>query len=116
MAQRDNALTIPYALMKTPLTLEAYMSARPIADPIHLFDCVMPCAGAEAFLVCREDTARSLGLAGVRLLATIERHNAFSDDPMQIRGGWAMDIDELWAMSGVAPDASILSRPMTTIP
>ncbi len=31
------------------------MSARPIADPIHLFDCVMPCAGAEAFLVCRED-------------------------------------------------------------
>ncbi len=34
--------------MKKPLTLDDYMAARPIADPIHLFDCVMPCAGAEA--------------------------------------------------------------------
>ena len=56
IAQRDNALSIPHAMMKKKLTLDEYMSARPIADPIHLFDCVMPCAGAEAFLVCREDT------------------------------------------------------------
>jgi acetyl-CoA acetyltransferase len=104
VAQRENALAYPYALMKSPLTLEAYMAARPIADPIHLFDCVMPCAGAEAFLVCREDTAKSLGLAGVRILSTIERHNAFGDDPVQVRGGWAMDVDELWSMAGVTPD------------
>ena len=62
IAQRDNALSIPHAMMKKKLTLDEYMSARPIADPIHLFDCVMPCAGAEAFLVCREDTAKSLNL------------------------------------------------------
>jgi acetyl-CoA acetyltransferase len=105
VAQRDNALSFPHALMKGMLTLEAYLSARAIADPIHLFDCVMPCAGAEAFLVCREDTARSLGLAGVRLLSTIERHNAFPDDPIQFRGGWAVDVDELWSMAGVAPAA-----------
>lgn len=104
VAQRENALSFPHALMKSPLTLDAYMAARPIADPIHLFDCVMPCAGAEAFLVCREDTAKSLGLAGVRILSTIERHNAFSEDPVQVRGGWAFDIDELWAMAGVKPD------------
>lgn len=104
VAQRENALSFPHALMKAPLTLEAYMAARPIADPIHLFDCVMPCAGAEAFLVCREETAKSLGLAGVRLLSTIERHNAFAEDPVQVRGGWAMDIDELWGMAGVKPD------------
>lgn len=103
VAQRENALKFPYALMKKPLTLEAYMAARPIADPIHLFDCVMPCAGAEAFLVCREDTARDLGAAAVRILATIERHNAFPDDPVQTRGGWAMDIGDLWAMAGVKP-------------
>ena len=79
VAQRDNALSIPHALMKKKLTLDEYMAARPIADPIHLFDCVMPCAGAEAFLVCREDTAKSLGLPVVRILSTIERHNAFPD-------------------------------------
>ena len=104
VAQRANALRNPHALMKAPLTLEQYLAARPISDPIHLFDCVMPCAGAEAFLVMREDTAASLGLPVARLLSTIERHNAFADDPMQVRGGWAMDIGELYAMAGVKPD------------
>jgi len=103
VAQRDNALRNPDALMKTPLTLEQYLSARPIADPIALFDCVMPCAGAEAFLVMREDEAARLGLPAARLTATIERHNAFPDDPIQLRGGWVMDRDELWQMAGRSP-------------
>jgi len=103
VAQRDNAIGFPYALMKAKLTLDDYMSARAVCDPIHLYDCVMPCAGAEAFLVCREEAARSLGLARVRVLSTIERHNAFADDPIQIRGGWALDVAEFWAMAGIGP-------------
>jgi acetyl-CoA acetyltransferase len=105
IAQRDNALSIPYAMMKKKLTLDDYMSARPIADPIHLFDCVMPCAGAEGLLVCREATAKSLSLPYVRILSTIERHNAFASDPIQMRGGWAVDIADLWAIAGLAPGA-----------
>lgn len=104
VAQRDNALSFPHALMKKPLSLEQYMSARPISDPIALFDCVMPCAGAEAFLVMREETAKSLDLPAVRVLSTIERHNAFPDDPIQMRGGWEMDREEFWAMAGVTPE------------
>ncbi len=104
IAQRDNARRYDHALMTRPLSLEAYLGARAIADPIHLFDCVMPCAGAEAFLVCRADEAQARGLAGVRILSTIERHNAFADDPVQMRGGWAMDVDDLWGMAGIAPD------------
>ena len=104
IAQRDNALSIPHAMIKRKLTLDEYMSARPIADPIHLFDCVMPCAGAEALLVCREDTARSFNLPAVRILSTIERHNAFAADPMQVRGGWALDAGELWSMAGLTPE------------
>jgi acetyl-CoA acetyltransferase len=104
IAQRQNALAVPFAMMKKPLTLEEYMTARAICDPLHLFDCVMPCAGAEAFLVCRDSDAKALGLASVRLLATIERHNAFTDDPVQERGGWAMDAGELWQMAGVPPE------------
>jgi len=103
VAQRDNALKYPHALFKQPLSLDDYMRARAISDPIHLFDCVMPCAGAEAFLVMRRERARDLGLAHVRLLGTIERHNAFPDDPVQIRGGWAMDKDALYGQAGVAP-------------
>ncbi len=103
VAQRENALTNPHALMKKPLTLEDYMNARPVAEPIHLFDCVMPCAGAEAFLVMREETAKAHGLSFVRVLSAIERHNAYSEDPIQLRGGWARDVDELWSMAGCKP-------------
>ena len=104
VAQRANALKYPDALMKSPLTLEQYMDARLIADPIVLFDCVMPCAGAEAYLVMREDDAKAQNLPYASILSTIERHNAFPDDPVQIRGGWALDKDEFWDMAGVTPE------------
>src|SRR5712671_6396875 len=75
VAQRANALKFPFALFKKPLTLDEYLAARPIAEPLHLFDCVMPCAGADAFLVMSEDKAKTLNLKYARLLGTIERHN-----------------------------------------
>lgn len=103
VAQRDNALRYPQALMKKPLSLQQYLDARLITEPIHLFDCVMPCAGADAFLVMSEERARRLGLPAVRILSTIERHNAWTEDPMQMRGGWAMDRDAFYAHAGVGP-------------
>jgi acetyl-CoA acetyltransferase len=104
VAQRDNALHYQHALMKKPLTLDEYLAARPISPPIHLYDCVMPCAGAEAFLVMSDDIAKSLNLPFVRLLGSIERHNAFAEDAIQHRGGWVVDRDELYAMAGTNPD------------
>jgi len=103
VAQRTNALANPLALFRKPLTLEEYLSARPIAEPLHLFDCVMPCAGAEAFLLMTEERAQRLRLPAVRVLGTIERHNAWPEDPIQVRGGWALDREELYAQAGVGP-------------
>ena len=103
VAQRANALRFPQALFKKPLSLEEYLAARPIADPLHLFDCVMPCAGADGFLVLSEERARSLGLRFARLLGTIERHNAFASDPVQMRAGWALDQADLYQQAGVGP-------------
>ncbi|MES0885257.1 thiolase family protein [Roseibium sp. SCP14] len=104
VAQRENALKNPNAVMKKPLTLEQYLTARPIADPIALFDCVMPCAGSECFLVMSVDEAMRRNLPFATIGGTIERHNAHSDDPIQLRGGWTLDIDELYAMSDCTPD------------
>ncbi len=101
--QRANALAAGSRVFSKPLTLEDYLAARAIAEPIHLFDCVMPCAGAEAFLVMREERARALGLPFAALRASIERHNAFSSDPMMLRGGWHVDRDDLYAMAGCGP-------------
>jgi acetyl-CoA acetyltransferase len=110
VAQRANALKFPFALMKKPLALDEYLNARVIADPLRLFDCVMPCAGADAFLVLRRGEAEKLGLPYARILSTIERHNAFPDDPIQYRGGWALDRDELYAQAGVGPqDIDVLA-------
>ena len=103
VAQRSNALRNPNALFKKPLTLDEYLGARLVADPLRLFDCVMPCAGADAFLVMSEERARRLGLRHARLTGAIERHNAFPDDPVQHRGGWAMDRDQLYAAAGIGP-------------
>jgi len=103
VAQRSNALHNANALMKKPLSLQQYLDSRVIADPIHLFDCVMPCAGADGFLVMSEDRARKLKLPFVRILSTIERHNAWTEDPIQMRGGWTMDRDEFYALAGVGP-------------
>ena len=103
IAQRSNAAANPAALFRTPITMQDYLDARPIAPPIHLLDCVMPCAGGDGFLVMTADRARHLGLPAVRLLASIERHNAFPDDPVQMRGGWPLDADELWRRAGAGP-------------
>jgi acetyl-CoA acetyltransferase len=103
VAQRQNALTTPHAMFKKPLGLDEYLNSRLISDPIRLFDCVMPCAGAEGFLVMRRATAEAYGIRYARLLATIERHGAFEADPIQFRGGWAMERDELYGQAGVTP-------------
>jgi len=106
VAQRANALKFPHALFKKPLTLEEYMAARPIAEPLHLFDCVMPCAGADAFLVTTEDRAKRMGLPYARLLGTVERHNAFASDPVQMR---TLDKGDLYEQAGVGPkDMSVV--------
>jgi acetyl-CoA acetyltransferase len=103
VSQRANAAGNPLALLRGAMTMRDYLDARPIAPPIHLLDCVMPCAGGDGFLVMSRARAEALGLAFVRVLSSIERHNAFPEDPVQDRGGWAVDCDRLWSRAGIGP-------------
>jgi acetyl-CoA acetyltransferase len=103
VAQRANALRYPQAIFRKPLSMEEYLGARLIAEPLRLFDCVMPCAGAEAFLVLSRDKAEKLGMRYTRLLGAVERHNAFSSDPVQMRAGWALERDALYAQASCGP-------------
>jgi acetyl-CoA acetyltransferase len=103
IAQRHNASTNPRALLREPLTLEDYLSARPIADPLHLYDCVMPCAGGEGFLVMHVDRARRLQLPHAVIRSAGELHNAFLEDAVHERGGWALYRDELFESAGLGP-------------
>jgi acetyl-CoA acetyltransferase len=103
IAQRANGTHFPHALLRTPLTMEEYLAARRISEPLGLFDCVMRCCGAEGFLVMSEDRARSLGVPFARIAASVERHNALADEPVQARVGIAGDAPELWAQAGLGP-------------
>ena len=104
IAQRENARRFPHALIRKPLTIDDYLGARPIATPLGLFDCVMPCAGAEAFLVMREDSPPR---STCRLPACWPP----SSDTMRFptirsrfaaAGRWTAT--SIWAMAGVTPD------------
>jgi acetyl-CoA acetyltransferase len=104
IAQRHNAGAFDGALLREPLTLDQYLAARPVAEPLHLYDCVMPCAGGEGFLVMSVDRARSLGLPFAVIRASGERHNAYFEDPIPERGGWALFRDALYEAAGCGPE------------
>lgn len=105
IAQRHNANHVPGALLgEKPLSLDDYLNARPIAKPLHLFDCVMPCAGAEGFLAMSVEKAQSLGLPYVTLAAAEELHNAYPEDPVQWRGGWQAFRDKLYQAAELSPN------------
>lgn len=106
VSQRYNARHFDGALLgDRPLDMEGYLAARPICTPLHLYDCVMPCAGGEGFLVMSEARARELGLPYVTVLAADERHNAFPEDSIQLRGGWPLFRERLYAAAGITPAA-----------
>ena len=46
----------------------------------------------------------SLDLPYATLLSTIERHNAYPEDPIQMRAGWAMDRDDLYTAADCTPE------------
>lgn len=103
VAQRANGARFPGALLPQPLTLQEYLAARPISEPLRLYDCVMRCCGAEGFLVMSQDRAQSLGLRWARIAAAVERHQADAGEPVQASVGTALERDALWNQAGMAP-------------
>lgn len=101
VGQRASAMRNDNALLRGPLTLEDYLDARVIADPIRLYDCVLPCAGADAVVVGALD--RVPAGKGIRVLAGYEQHNHPAGEIAPLRGGWELFRDCLWADSGRGP-------------
>lgn len=103
IAQRANSQGHPMALFNRPLTMDSYMNARPISDPLVLFDCVPRVCGSEGFLVMSEDRAKSLGQPYALIAGAVERHNAYADDPVVSRFGIAEECELLYEMAGIGP-------------
>ncbi len=75
VTQRGNARLNPQALLRNPITMEDYLNSRLISDPIRLFDCVMPCSGAECIVIASEERAKQITGKLVYLVTDAEKVN-----------------------------------------
>lgn len=58
---RANAVVNPKAVYRDPMTLDDYLGARMISDPLCLYDCDAPCDGSTAVVVSAADAASATG-------------------------------------------------------
>jgi len=100
VAQRHNGMRNPLSLFKKELTLDDYLNARLIADPLRLYDCPMPASGADAILVAPLDRAQPG--KGVRLMSGFQRHNHLPGELSPLSGGWETFRDKLFDEAGVS--------------
>lgn len=71
---RKHALLHPNAHMKTPLTFDEVISAKPIADPLGMLDCCLISDAGGAFIVTSAERARDLKARPVYLQGIGEYH------------------------------------------
>lgn len=57
---RSNAGRNPDAIYRDPMSMDDYLGARMISEPLCLYDCDVPCDGATAVLISRREAARDL--------------------------------------------------------
>src|SRR4051812_33227881 len=57
---RTNAAQNPIAIMRSPLTMDDYLAARMVREPLCMLDMDVPVDGADAFVLTTADQAKSL--------------------------------------------------------
>jgi acetyl-CoA acetyltransferase len=103
IAQRTWAAGNPNAVYRQPMTMEEYLTAPMVADPLSRYDCVPVVAGAQAVIVAHPDRAPR-GLAPVRLRAHRMSFNYDNQEGDGLCTGISTFADELWRDAGVRPE------------
>lgn len=91
LTARAHAALNPAAIYRAPLTLDDYMSARMISDPLCLFDCDVPMDGSIAFIVSRADSA------------AIDRNRAVRVEAVGSASGFDAAADMMWSRTDLKP-------------
>ena len=103
VSQRANAALNPNAVFRQPLTMEDYLGARLIADPIRLYDCVLPCSGSDAVLMLSRQTAAAMNLPTIQVLAAGQKHNYLPLDVLSLTTGAAAYASRLFETAAILP-------------
>jgi acetyl-CoA acetyltransferase len=106
VAQRRWAGLNPGAVYREPLTIEEYLAAPVVAEPLHRFDCPPVVSGADAVIITTADrAARGVGVRAFRAL-----HNWDGQEGDGLRTGLAQVAEELWADAALGPgDVDVVS-------
>jgi acetyl-CoA acetyltransferase len=105
-ARRWSALN-PRAVLRDPISLDDYLAARMIADPLRILDCDYPVNGACATVFTTVDRARDL-----RQPPVLVESMAYGTGPQvdwvfagdYLYGGTVPCADRLWSRSAFGPD------------
>ena len=105
--QRFNALKNPNAVFQgQPITVEDVLGSRWVNEPLHLLECVMPCAGAAAVIVTSAERARSFRNRPVYLLgagAGATTHDMLWQEPNVTTTPVAISARRAFQMAGYSP-------------
>src|SRR5215475_15241340 len=103
VAQRAWAAKNPHAVYWRPMSMEEYLAAPLVADPLSRYDCVPVVAGAQAVVLAHPDRVPP-GRAPVRVRAI--RHSFNYDNQLGdgLKTGISTFADALWRAAGVRPD------------
>jgi acetyl-CoA acetyltransferase/uncharacterized OB-fold protein len=104
---RANAGRNPVAIYRDPMTMDDYLSARPITTPFGLYDCDVPCDASIAVVVSAADAAADLPKPAIRIEAVgtqiLERiswdEGTLTHEPQVIGQS-----THLWTRTSMTPD------------
>lgn len=112
---RRHAAMNPGAMERRPMSLEDYRTARPIIDPLRLFDCSLVSDGAICMVVTRKDLvadpARAVWITGAQGIQAGRDQFVFApvgfglaQQPRQRRTLEQARAQPVWRMAGCGPD------------
>lgn len=104
--QRDNASRNERAMMRTPITMDDYLSSRWIVEPLCLYDCCLETDAAIAVVVTSAERARDLTHTPVLVAGAGwgGGHTLYSNHREDLATSAAADMSKrLYAMAGVGP-------------
>ena len=103
IAQRAWASMNTQAVYRAPLSMEEYLAAPMVADPLTRYDCVPVIAGAQAIVIATADRVPR-GRPGVRTRAIRHSFNYDNQEGDGLQTGISTFADALWREAGVRPD------------
>ena len=112
LSQRDHAVKNPRAFFyEKPLTFEEHQSARPIVEPLRLYDCCQETDGGAACVVVSPEMARELPHAPAMIRAVAQGAAGDQESMTSFYRPSLSDLPEMdlvakqcWAISGLGPD------------